>query len=74
MLAPPEGLRAPELPGVNPGVDPRSQGVIPRRFKRKKNFVTEYGSTYGSTYAWTDRRDGGNSGLDIKLSIYEFLV
>ena len=24
-------------PGSTPGVDPRSQGVIPRRFKRKKN-------------------------------------
>ena len=29
LLAPPEGLRA-------PGVDSRSQGVIPRRFKQKK--------------------------------------
>ena len=37
MLAPPEGLRAPELPGVNPG----GQGVIPRRFKQKKIFVTD---------------------------------
>ena len=40
ILAPPEGLRAPGLPGVNPGGRPRAQGVIPRRFKRKKNFVT----------------------------------
>ena len=32
ILAPAEGLRAPELHGDNP----RSQGVIPRRFKRKK--------------------------------------
>ena len=28
-------------PGSTPGIDPRSQGVIPRRFKRKKNFVTD---------------------------------
>ena len=27
-------------PGSTPAVDPRSQGVIPRRFKRKKFFVT----------------------------------
>ena len=32
ILAPPEELRALEVPGV----DPRSQEVIPRRFKRKK--------------------------------------
>ena len=36
ILAPPEGLRTPELPGVNPGIDPGSQGVIPKRFKQKK--------------------------------------
>ena len=57
MLAPPEGLRSPGVPGVNPWVDPWSQGVIPRRFKRKKKFVS-------STYGWTHRRVGGNSGLD----------
>ena len=28
-------------PGSTPGVDPRSQGVIPRQFKRKKIFVTD---------------------------------
>ena len=28
ILAPPEGRRAPELPWVNPGGQPRSQGVI----------------------------------------------
>ena len=60
MLAPPEGLRAPGVPGVNPGVDPGSQGVIPRRFKRKKIFVTNV----GGGGAWTHRREGGNSGLD----------
>ena len=41
LLAPPEGLRAPGLPVVNLGVDFRCQGVISRRFKRKKNFVTD---------------------------------
>ena len=46
ILAPPEGLRAPGLlPVVNPGVDPGSQGVIPKRFKRKKYFVTKDGRT-----------------------------
>ena len=59
ILAPPEGLRAPGYPGSTPGVDPRSQGAIPRRFKRKKFFVT-----YARTYTWTDRRDGRNSDLD----------
>ena len=63
MLAPLEGLPAPELPGVNPGVDPGSQGVIPRRFKRKKIFVTNVGGVAG----WTHRREGGNSGLDVHM-------
>ena len=44
-IAPPEGLRAPELPGVNPGDQPRgstpginpwSQGIFPRQFKQEK--------------------------------------
>ncbi len=48
-------------PGSTPGVDPRSQGVIPRRFKQKKNFVTEGRRTHEG---WTDRRDGGNSDID----------
>ena len=59
MLAPPEGLRAPGLPGV----DPRSQGVIPRRFKRKKIFVTSDG--HQTPDGWTDRRVGRNSDVDI---------
>ena len=49
-------------PGSTPGVDPRSQGVIPKRFKRKNFFVTN-----GITEPWTDRRDGRNSGLDDKI-------
>ena len=50
-------------PGSTPGVDPRSQGVIPRRFKRKKNFVTD-GQT--SDTGQTDRRDSGNSYVDFR--------
>ena len=50
-------------PGSTPGVDPGTQGVIPRRFKRKKIFVTN-GLTNGLTNGRTDRRDGRNSDLD----------
>ena len=49
--------------GQPPGVDRISQGVIPRRFKRKKNFVTN-GRTDERTHGRTDRRDGRNSDLD----------
>ena len=62
MLAPPEGLHTMELPGSTPGIDPRSQGVIPRRFKQKKIRDVR-------KYAWTDRRDGGNSGLDEHIPV-----
>ena len=54
ILPPPEGLRAPELPGVNPG----SQGVIPRRFKGK--IFCDARTDEG----WTDRRDSRNSVVD----------
>ena len=47
------------VPGVNPVGHPRSQGMIPRRFKRKKNFVTNERKD-----GWTDRRVGRNSDLD----------
>ena len=50
-------------PGLTPGVDPRSQGMIPRRFKRKKNFVTNRRKD-GRKDGWTDRRVGRNSDLD----------
>ena len=43
--------------GSTPEVDPRSLGVIPRRFKRKKDFVTEGHRT-------PDRRDSRNSYVD----------
>ena len=63
-------------PGSTPGVDPRSQGVIPRRFKQKKNFVTD-ARMDARTNTWTDRRDGRNSYLDSwiqKVTIYDFVV
>jgi len=50
-------------PGSTPGADPWSQGVIPRRFKQKKIFVTD---------ARTDRRVGRNSYLDSKALSVSF--
>ena len=47
ILAPPEGLRAPELPGVNPWGQLQKSGVIPRSFKRKK--IVSNGRTNGLT-------------------------
>ena len=38
--------------------------MIPRRFKRKKIFVTD-GQTNERTDGRTDRRDGRNSDLDV---------
>ena len=58
MQAPPR-LRAPGLPGVNPG----SQGVIPRRFKQKKKICD--GWTDGLTNGRMDRLDGENSDLEM---------
>ena len=52
-------------PGSTPGVDPRSQRVIPRQFKRKKFFVTDERTP--DTKAWTDRRDSRNSYVDVGL-------
>ncbi len=57
ILAPPEGLRTPGSSRVNPGVDPRSQGVIPRRFKRKQYFVMPDRQT--------DNHVGRNSDVDM---------
>ena len=39
--------------GTTPGLDPWSEGVIPRRFKRKKNFVTDT-RTHELMEGWTD--------------------
>ena len=36
-------------PGSTPGVNQKSRGMIPRRYKRKKNFVTDGGRTDGRT-------------------------
>ena len=55
-------------PGSTPGINPRSQGVIPRRFKRKENFVTNRGG------AWTHRREGGNSGLDLAKNLFASMI
>ena len=52
-------------PGSTLGIDPRSQGVIPRRFKRKKFFVMNVMNVTNVTEGRTDRRDGRNSDLDI---------
>ena len=41
---------------------PRGQGVIPRRFKRKKIFVTH--TEHRTPNGWTHRREGGNSDVD----------
>ena len=48
--------------GSTPGVNPKSQGEITRRFKRKKIFVTETGNR---TDGRTDRRDSRNSDVDL---------
>ena len=57
ILAPPEGLRDPRS---TLGFDPSGQEVIPRRFKRKKKFVTNGAGR-------TDRRHGRNSDVDVSL-------
>ena len=59
MLAPPEGLRAPELPGVNPGGRPQESGDDSKVIQAKKIFCDER-----KYEGWTDRRDGGNSYVD----------
>ena len=59
-------------PGSTLGIDPRSQGMVPRRFKQKNNFVTD-ARTHARTNTWTDRRDGRNSYLDNAL-IYDSCI
>ena len=58
-------------PGSTPVVNPRSQGVIPKRFKRKKIFVTETGRKPDGRKpnGRTDRRDSRNSYVDLSGSI-----
>ena len=57
-------------PGSTPAVDPRSQGMIPRRFKRKKIFVTDGHRTDGRT----DRRDSRNSYVDYYVITRKYTV
>ena len=60
-------------PGSTPGINPRCQGVIPRRFKQKKKIVTEYVRTHALTHGWTDRRDGRTSDLDVLTQYLNFI-
>ena len=61
ILAPPEELRAPELPGVNPGGWPRESGGDSKAIEAKKIFCDERTPHEG----WTDRRDSRNSVVDV---------
>ena len=72
MLAPPEGLRALGVGGsVGVRGQPRGSGddpkLIPRRFKRKKIFVTDEAV---AAAGWTDRRVSRNSVVDIIFSFF----
>ena len=49
--------------GSTPGVRGRFQGDL----REKKNFVTMDGRT---DEGWTDRREGGNSGLDCRVGTF----
>ncbi len=52
ILAPPEGLRAPEVPGVNLGGRPQQSGGDSKAIKAKKKFVRDErmdGRTDGQT-------------------------
>ena len=51
------------------GGDPK---VIPRRFKRKKNFVTDE-AVAAVVAGWTDRRDSRNSVVDETWNLGDFL-
>ena len=59
------------MPGVHlgsaSGIDPGGQGVIPRRFKRKKIFVTDTARTPDE--GWMHRRDSRNSYVDVDIDI-----
>jgi len=46
--------------GSTLGLDPGGQGMIPRRFKQRKNF----GDTRSRTDRWTARSDSRNSDVD----------
>ena len=64
ILAPAEVLRAPELPGVNPGGRHWKSGGDSKAIQAKKKSCDA--RTYGRTYdGRTDRRDCWNSDLDV---------
>ena len=62
MLAPPEGLRAPGVPGVNPGGRPQESGGDSKAMLSKKNFCDRRMDA-----GRTDRRVGRNSDLDYRF-------
>ena len=62
ILAPLEGLHAP----VGTRGRPQESGLIPRRFKQKKNFC-EGQTNERRTDGWTDRRDSRNSVVDVDI-------
>ena len=57
--------------GVGVRGQPRGSGddpkLIPRRFKRKKIFVTDEAVAAGAAAGWTDRRVSRNSVVDSNL-------
>ena len=58
------------LGGLGEGSTPGSGGdpkVIPRRFKRKKIFVTDEAVAAAVVAGWTDRRDSRNSVVDVLI-------
>ena len=62
------GAACPGGRGVGVRGQPRGSGgdpkVIPRRFKRKKIFVTDEAAVAAVVAGWTDRRDSRNSVVD----------
>ena len=68
--APPDGLHALELPGVNRGSRPQESVSDSKAVYAKKNFVTNERKN-----GWTDRRDGRNSGvLDLSLKLSKIQI
>ena len=52
------GAACPGVLAVHPVVDPRSQGVIPERFKQKKFCDGRTHERMNARNIWTDRRVG----------------
>ena len=59
MLAPPEGLRAPQLPGINPGDRPQESWGDSKAIEAKKKFC----DTGRKETGWTDGQ------TDVKVEI-----